>query len=62
MAQKRISIAQAAEQYDVSPTTIRRLISRGDLPVCRFGRKLIRIDPADLANLMRPVPTAGDAE
>lgn len=58
-APARISIAQAAERAGVSRDTIRRRIADGSLPAYRMGPRLIRLDPADVDALLRPVPAAG---
>lgn len=50
-----ISIAEAADRLSVGPKTVRRMISRGELPARRIGKRLIRIDAADLAHLGRPL-------
>jgi len=49
-----LSIDAVAGRLDVSPYTVRRMISRGDLKAVRVGR-LIRVRPADLERAMRPV-------
>lgn len=41
------AIAQVAERWQVSARTIRRLITRGDLKVCRIGSQ-IRVSLEDL--------------
>lgn len=33
-----LTVAQAAEALNCSPDTVRRIISRGEMPVMRFGR------------------------
>jgi excisionase family DNA binding protein len=38
------SLDQAAEHLDVSTATIRRMISRGELPAYRLGKRLLRVD------------------
>jgi len=48
-----ISISEAAARLSVGPKTIRRMIAEGDLPARRIGKRLIRIDAADVANLGR---------
>lgn len=49
-----ITIAQAADRLSVSQKTIRRMISRGDLPARRLpNSRLIRIDAAHLDTLGR---------
>lgn len=53
-----LSIDQAAECVGVSRDTIRRRIADGTLPAHRMGPKLIRIHPADLERLYRPIPAA----
>lgn len=53
------SIERTAEHLDCSRDTIRRMISRGELPARRFGR-LIRIDPADLRKASKPITNAAD--
>jgi excisionase family DNA binding protein len=42
------TIDQAAEVFNVSPRTVRRLIGSGALPAHRLGR-LVRISDADIA-------------
>jgi excisionase family DNA binding protein len=41
-------IDQVAEGLGVSTRTVRRLIARGELVACRFGRS-VRVHPDDLA-------------
>ena len=55
---KYISIAKAAAYCDVTTRTIYRWIASGDLPACRFGPALLRVDQGDLDKLARPVPAA----
>jgi excisionase family DNA binding protein len=52
------SIASSATYTGVSTRTIRRHIASGALPAFRYGRRLIRIDQADLDALFRRIPTA----
>lgn len=54
-----ITIAEAAEQRDCHPRTIRRRIADGTLTAYRMGPRLIRIDADELDKLMHPIPTAG---
>lgn len=44
MGQKKISIAQVAEQYELSTRTIRRYIADGRLTAYRIGPRVIRLD------------------
>jgi excisionase family DNA binding protein len=50
-----ISINEAAEMYGVDHQLIRRLIEDGELPAVRVGKRVIRIDPADLKRVCKPV-------
>ena len=52
------SLAQAAQRTEVSVKTLRRRIAAGLLPAYRCGPRTIRLDPQDVDNLMRRVPTA----
>ena len=55
------TIAEAAARHGVSTKTIRRRIADGELIGYRFGPHLIRLDPAEVDALLRPIPTAGTA-
>jgi excisionase family DNA binding protein len=56
------SVADAARRCHVSTKTIRRRIAEGQLTGYRLaGSHLIRLNPADVDALLRPVPTAGAA-
>ena len=55
------SIKQASEYAGVSPKTIRRRIADGTLTGFRFGPRVIRVDLAELDDVLRPIPSAGDA-
>jgi excisionase family DNA binding protein len=55
------TIAQAAERTNVSTKTIRRRIAEGQLTAYRFGPQSIRLNPAEVDGLMRPISTAGTA-
>lgn len=50
-----LSIEDVAQILACSTKSVRRLISRGDLPAYRYGPRLIRIDPRDLDKLRQPV-------
>ncbi|SNC71564.1 DNA binding domain-containing protein, excisionase family [Kytococcus aerolatus] len=49
----------AAEHLNVSPRTLRRMVSEGRIPAYRLGPRLIRFDVADLDAALRPIPTVG---
>jgi excisionase family DNA binding protein len=53
-----LTIADAAVRLRVSTKTIRRRIADGSLTGYRVGPHLIRLDPAEVDALMRPIPTA----
>jgi excisionase family DNA binding protein len=44
MGQKKVSIAQVAEQYELSTRTVRRYIAEGRLTAYRIGPRVIRLD------------------
>lgn len=50
-----LSIAEAAARYHVSRDYIRHRIIDGSLPAVRSGRRIVRVSPADLEDLFRPV-------
>jgi excisionase family DNA binding protein len=59
---KWISIADAAERLSVSPRTIRRFVSDGELPGYRLGAprgRIIRVELADVDILLIRIPTVG---
>ncbi len=56
-----VSLAEAATLAGVSTRTLRRRIAEGILPAYRTGPRLIRLDPADLLELIKPMnETAAD--
>ena len=57
LAEPYLTIAQAAGQLSVHPSTIRRWIDRGRLPAYRLGEKRIGVRPSDLARLIPPRPS-----
>ena len=55
---KMVSIAAAAEYYDVSRQTVRRWISRGKIHAYRVEPRLIRVDLDEIeAEIIHTVPT-----
>ncbi|WP_067473483.1 helix-turn-helix domain-containing protein [Dietzia timorensis] len=56
------SIPNAAENYGVHHSTIRRWISQGRIHGYRFGPKMLRVDLNELDALLRPLATAGGAD
>jgi excisionase family DNA binding protein len=53
------TLAEEAARTSVSVKTLRRRIAEGQLTAYRFGPHLIRLDPAEVDALFRPIPTAG---
>lgn len=49
----------AAERWDVSVDTIRRLIRDGKLPAYRLNGRIIRVRIDDVDRCFKPIPTAG---
>jgi len=50
------TLAEASARHRVSVKTLRRRISEGRLTAYRFGPTLIRVDPAEVDALLRPIP------
>lgn len=48
----------AARSLGVSARTIRRYIAQGVLTGYRLGPRLLRVDPAEVVGLARPIPVA----
>ena len=51
-----LTITEAATRLHVSTKTIRRYIAAGRLTGYRVGPHLIRLDPAEVDGLLRPIP------
>ena len=49
------SLAEAAERTKMSVKTLRRRIASGELPAYRCGTKILRVDPDDVDELMKPL-------
>lgn len=49
----------AAERFDCSERTVRRMIAAGQLTGYRVGKRLIRVDADELDALARVIPTVG---
>jgi len=61
MTSKMLTIAEAASRLSCNPRTIRRRIADGTLTGYRVGPTLIRLDPAEVEALCRPIPTGAPA-
>jgi excisionase family DNA binding protein len=51
------TLRRAAERNSVSVDTIRRRIATGELKAYRLGKRVIRVDLADVDALFQPIPT-----
>lgn len=49
----------AAERWDVSVDTIRRMIRDGKITGYRLNRRIIRVDLDEVDAMFRPIPTVG---
>lgn len=49
------SIDDAAAHLGISRETVRRMISRDEIPARRFGKRLIRVDLAELDLCGKPL-------
>jgi len=54
-----LDLRAGAERLGLSVSTIRRMVSRGDLTAYRVGPKLLRLDADELDRIARRIPTAG---
>ncbi len=54
------TLADAAARHRVSVRTLRRRIAAGQLTAYRHGPSLIRLDPAEVDALLRPITAAGN--
>ncbi|CVN88463.1 helix-turn-helix domain-containing protein [Micrococcus luteus] len=54
------SIAEFADILNVGPSTVRRMIARGDLKAYRYGPRIIRIPADELQRIARPVTPLAD--
>lgn len=50
-----LTVAEAAHELRVAPSTIRRWIREGDLPAYRVGKRRVGIKRADLATRISPL-------
>ncbi|WP_146008928.1 helix-turn-helix domain-containing protein [Zhihengliuella halotolerans] len=50
-----LTIPDVAEMTNTSPATVRRWISQGELRAFRYGKRMVRIDPADLRRMRRQI-------
>ena len=50
-----LTVAEAADELNVTERFIRKLIAEGDLDAVRVGARIVRIRRTDLEALLRPV-------
>ena len=55
------TIQSTAVRLGVSTRSIRRWIADGTLTAYRLGGKIVRLDPDEVDDAARPIPTAGRA-
>lgn len=53
-----MTIEQVAESFQISRSTVRRMIARGQLPAHRVGLRAIRIRPEEAESALRVIPNA----
>ena len=53
--EKQLTFAQVAELINCSQRTVRRLVDSGQLKAYRYGQRIVRVDPLDVAKLREPV-------
>lgn len=53
-SQRFESLIQAAERTGISRNTLRRRIAAGELPAFMTGRRILRVRPEDVDQLLRP--------
>ena len=58
MALQLLSVSETARMLAVHEKTIRRMIARGELVVCRFGKRNVRVDASSVAHLLTAPPQA----
>lgn len=56
------TINEFAELLNVGPSTVRRMIARGDLRAYRYGPRIIRIPATELERIARPVTSLADLQ
>lgn len=61
VSRRFISQETAAERWDVSVDTIRRLIRAGKITGYRLNGRIIRVDVAEVDAAFRPIPTVSAA-
>lgn len=55
---KRISINEVADEFGISPRTVRRYIATGRLTAYKVGPKLVRLDPDQVRRQLLGEPKA----
>lgn len=53
------TVQEAADAYRLSPDTVRRMITRGEIEARRFGPRLIRVNLGSIATAGQPVELVG---
>lgn len=55
------TISETAKRCRCSEKTVRRWIAQGLITGYRMGPRLLRVNPAEVEAMLRPVPTASGA-
>lgn len=55
------TLSNAAEQFGVTPKTLRRWIADGRIPGYRLGPRMLRVDLNELEALLRPLAAGGQS-
>lgn len=55
LAERTMTLDDAAHLYEVKPVTVRRWISEGRVRAYRFGPRRIRVEIADLEAMFTPL-------
>ncbi|WP_131104394.1 excisionase family DNA-binding protein [Ornithinimicrobium sufpigmenti] len=54
------TLAAAADRTGISTRTLRRRIADGSLPAYRTGRRIIRVSPQEVDQLMEQMPSGAE--
>lgn len=56
-----LTLGQAAEYLGVDKRTVRRMVSRGDLALYKYGPRIARIRQDELDAVLRRIPAGGSS-
>lgn len=55
LADRTMTLEEAANRYGITATSVRRWISNGRVRAYRFGPRLIRVEVSDLEAMFTPI-------